>query len=206
MHLYLKGGLLTTIVLMVVGCTSSPAIPDKSHPNEIPVDQVEPLASNLTQDDEYKFGLDLVALEIRNKQFGRADRLLGKLKKYKPDDIRVYRLYTDYYEAKQDYAMAFVSSEQVLKKSGVNSKDEDRHAKYALMTDHYAEADKIYQHWLDDADSTSVEVIALNNLGFSALLQKHYRKAKDYFQKAINKDPLNEKARNNLKLIQTVEP
>lgn len=206
MSAFLKNSCLVLIVFLMAGCTSTPAILDKSHPKEIPVDQVKPLASNLTQDDEYKFGLDLVALEIRNRQFDRADKLLNKLKKYKSDDVRVYRLYTDYYEAKQNYAMAFVSSQQALKQSGSNKKDQGRFAKYALMTDHYAEADKIYQQWLDDADSTSVEVIALNNLGFSALLQKQYQKSKGYFQKAIEKDPLNEKARNNLKLIQTVEP
>lgn len=206
MTLLIKRLAVVVMLIQLVGCTSSPNIPGKHQPKEIPVDQVEPLASNLTEDDEYKFGLDLVALEIRNKQFNRADRLLRKLKKYKPDDIRVYRLYTDYYEAKQDYAMAFISSQQVLKKSGANKKDEDRFARYALMTDHYSEADKIYQQWLDNADSSSVEVIALNNLGFSALLQKRYQKAKSYFQQAIQKDPLNEKARNNLKLIQSVEP
>ncbi|BBN58931.1 tetratricopeptide repeat protein [Hydrogenovibrio marinus] len=196
---------LVLSAVWLAGCTSSPAMPTKNKPSEVPIDQVEPLASNLTEDDEYKFGLDLVALEIRNKQFDQADRLLGKLKKYKSDDIRVYRLYTRYYEAKKNYDMAFVSSQQALKQSGVTQKDEEKFARYALMTNHYVEADKTYQKWLYNADSTTMEVIALNNLGFSSLLQKHYKKARGYFERAIQKDPLNEKARNNLKLIQTVE-
>ena len=198
-------GLGLTLVWLA-GCSSSPSVPSKPKPSEIPIDQAEPLASNLSEDDEYKFGLDLVALEIRNKQFDRADRLLNKLKKYKPDDVKVYRLYTDYYEAKQNLDMAYVSSQQVIKQSGKTKSDEQRFAKFALMTDHYKEAEAIYHQWLEDADSSTLEVVALNNLGFSALLQKHYKKAKDYFEQAIQKDPLNEKARNNLKLIQRVDP
>lgn len=198
--------LLMVGCLFLVGCTSTPSIPDRKKAGEIPANQVEPLANNLSQDDEYKFGLDLVSLEIRNKQFGRADRLLSKLKKYKPNDIEVYRHYTDFYEAQQNYAMAYVSSKQALKQSGVTKSDEGRFAKYALMTDHYQEAEKIYQQWLFDADTNTMKVVALNNLGFSALLQKKYEKARTYFKKAIEKDPLNERARNNLKLIQTVEP
>lgn len=194
------------IFIWIAGCSSSPTMQARPKASEIPIDQVEPLATDLTEEDEYKFGLDLAALEIHNKQFGRADRLLNKLKKYKPDDVRVYRLYTDYYEAKQNLDMAYVSSKQAIKQSEKNQKDEARFAQFALMTDHYSEAENIYQQWLEDAESPTLEVIALNNLGFSALLQKHYKKAKDYFERAIQKDPLNEKARNNLKLIQRVDP
>jgi Tfp pilus assembly protein PilF len=206
MNGFIKSVGIGFIFVWVTGCSSSPSMPAKSKTSEIPIDQTEPLATDLTEDDEYKFGLDLASLEIHNKQFDRADRLLNKLKKYKPDDVQVYRLYTDYYEAKQNLDMAYVSSKQAIKQSGKNRRDEARFAKFALMTDHYSEAENIYQQWLDDANSSVLEVIALNNLGFSALLQKHYKKAKGYFEQAIQKDPLNEKARNNLKLIQRVDP
>ncbi len=50
----------------------------------------------------------------------------------------------------------------------------------------------------------SLHVTALNNLGFSALLQKQYVAAHHFFEQALLKDPLNSKALNNLKLVKTL--
>ncbi|MDX1796380.1 MAG: tetratricopeptide repeat protein [Hydrogenovibrio sp.] len=193
------------LLIWLSGCSSHPSKPSPKMDPELLQEQTKPLATKLTEEDEYLFGLDLADLQIKNKQLDRAEKLLVKLKKFKPEDVRVYRLYTRFYDARQNLEMAYLSSKQALKMKKSSRLDQQRFAKYALLNDHYAEAEKVYRDWLDQDDQQSLKVVALNNLGFSALLQKQYHRAHDYFQQALKIDPLNEKARNNLKLIASVK-
>jgi len=196
---------MASLFVWLTGCSSNPSKPPVKMNPELKREQTKPLASKLTEEDEYLFGLDLANLQIKNKQLDRAEKLLVKLKKFKPEDVRVYRLYTRFYAARQNMEMAYISSKQALKMAKAARLDQQSFAKYALLTDHYGEAEKVYLGWLGQEDKHSLKVVALNNLGFSALLQKQYQRAHDYFQQALEIDPLNEKARNNLKLVASVK-
>lgn len=192
-------------LVLLSGCSSEPKKLSDEMKSSVPMEQVQPLAKDLTEEDEYEFALDLARLNIEREHYEKAYSLLKKLKQFKPEDIRIYRLLSTYYEKQGDLKMAFISSQQTLKSAGKTIQDEQVYARYALLNENYKEADKIYQAWLKRTHSQAVTVIAFNNLGFSALLQKDFDKAQTYFLKALKLDPLNEKARNNLKLIQSIQ-
>lgn len=196
---------VTVFSLLMSGCSSEPKKLSGKPKSSVPMEEVKPLAKELTEEDEYEFALDLARLNIEQEHYEKAYSLLKKLKQFKPDDIRIYRLLSTYYEKQNNLKMAFISSQQTLKNAAKTIQDEQVYARYALLNENYAEADKIYQAWLDRTGSQAVTVIALNNLGFSALLQKDFERAQSYFLKALKLDPLNEKARNNLKLIESIQ-
>lgn len=203
----MKKHFLFVVVFLVLlsGCSSEPKKLSGEMKSSVPMEEVKPLAKDLTEDDEYEFALDLARMNIEQEHYDKAYSLLKKLKQFKPDDIQIYRLLSTYYEKQGDLKMAFISSQQTLKNAAKTIQDEQIYARYALLNENYAEADKIYQAWLDRTGSQAVTVIALNNLGFSALLQKDFERAQTYFLKALKLDPLNEKARNNLKLIESIQ-
>ncbi|QBZ83754.1 TPR repeat-containing protein [Hydrogenovibrio crunogenus] len=196
---------VSVFLILLSGCSSEPKKLSGKTKSSVPMEEVKPLAKDLTEDDEYEFALDLARLNVEQEHYEKAYSLLKKLKQFKPDDIRIYRLLSTYYEKQNDLKMAFISSQQTLKNPAKTIQDEQVYARYALLNENYAEADKIYQAWLDRTKSQAVTVIALNNLGFSALLQKDFERAQTYFLKALKLDPLNEKARNNLKLIESIQ-
>lgn len=193
------------LVVTLTGCGSTPEKPSYADKTSIPMEDVEPLAKELNEQDEYELALDMARLDIKEKRYDKAYLLLTKLKKFKPTDIRIYRLLTQYYAARDDLEMAFIASQQGLKMEGAGINDEQTYARYAMQTNRYQQADAIYQDWYDQSSTESMQVIALNNLGFSALLQQDFKQAKDYLAQALELDPLNEKARNNMKLIQSIQ-
>lgn len=166
--------------------------------------QEAPLSTNLSDEDEYQFALDLAAFQVQHQKFDQAESLLQKLRKENHLDIRVYRLLAQLYEGKKNYDLALIAWREVNKLKQSNIDDEANLARLAIMSDAYSEAEEIYQTWLQNA-SQSTQVSALNNLGFSALLQKKYSEARVYFEQALQKDPLNTKAINNLQLVKTLE-
>ncbi|MEA3405187.1 MAG: tetratricopeptide repeat protein [Pseudomonadota bacterium] len=99
--------------------------------------------------------------------------------------------------------MALVAWKQVNKSVNKTLTDEGELARLALMNEDFALAEEIYQAWLDSVDIQQ-QVSALNNLGFSSVLQKKYPQSKAYFERALEQDPLNTKALNNLKLVNTL--
>lgn len=197
--------LMAAFLFLLSGCSSEPKKLSGERKSSVPMEEVKPLAKDLSEEDEYEFALDLARMKIAQEHYQKAYSLLKKLKQFKPEDIRIYRLLSTYYEKQGNLEMAFVSSQQTLKNPDKTIQDEQKYARYALLNENYAEADRIYQAWLDRTGSQTVTVIALNNLGFSALLQKDFDKAQSYFLRALKLDPLNEKARNNLKLIQSIQ-
>jgi len=161
------------------------------------------LASDLSLKEEYEFALDLAGLELNRKRYSRAEGLLQKLRKIDRDDVRVYRMLAQVYEAQQKPNMALVAWEQVNKSSDKTISDEAELARLALMNEAFELAEGIYKSWLE-SDVLMQKISALNNLGFSAILQKRYVEAQRFFEQALNIDPLNTKALNNLKLVKTL--
>ena len=165
--------------------------------------QSAPLASDLSLEDEYEFALDLVRLELERQHYSRAESLLHKLRKVNRDDVRLYRLLAEVYEAQQKQNMALVSWKEVNKSNDKTIDDESELARMALMNEAFSLAEGIYKTWIE-SDEVLQKISAFNNLGFSALLQKQYPQAKAYFEQALAIDPLNSKALNNLKLVNTL--
>lgn len=199
----LKVFLLVSLLSSIAGCTQLATKADNQIDYAKYSQQVDPLASELNQEEEYQFALDLARLEIERKGYNRAEVLLQKLRKVDGDDIRPYRLLAQVYEAQQKNDLSLVAWQEVNKRAEATIDDESELARLSLIQSEYAPAEAIYQAWLNQPDR-AVQVTALNNLGFSALLQKKYAKAENFFLQALHKDPLNSKAINNLKLVKTL--
>jgi len=199
----LKGLLLASLLTSVVGCSQLSVSPESKVDYARHSQQVEPLATELSQQEEYEFALDLAKLQIQRKRYERAEVLLQKLRKVKGDDIRLYRLLAQVYEAQQKNDLSLIAWQEVNKRVEATIDDESELARLFLMQSEYTPAETIYQAWLNHSNK-AIQVTALNNLGFSALLQKKYTDAENFFLQALQKDPLNSKAINNLKLVKTL--
>lgn len=203
---FMRGFSFLTLVMMLAGCSSLTVNEPTRLDYAKSAQEDKPLAENLGIEDEYKFALDMTRMQVRDGRYEAAEHLLQKMRKFRPKDIEVYRLLAQSYEGQQKYGLALEAWKQADKLPGSTMDDEAELARLALMNGDYALAETTYQSWLNDDDATNNEqVIALNNLGFSALLQKQYSLAKRYFQQALQKDPLNPKAANNLNLLKTME-
>lgn len=165
--------------------------------------QNAPLSTDLNFEEEYEFALDMAKLEVDRKRYSRAEELLQKMRKVNREDERIYRLLAQVYEAQQKPEMALVAWKQVIQSSNRTVDDESELARLALMNEEFDVAESIYRTWLE-SDVVVRKISALNNLGFSALLQKRYEAAHAFFEKALVIDPLNTKALNNLKLVNTL--
>jgi len=199
----LKAGLLVLALAFISGCSQTPSKPELANKAALQQPQTPPLASNLSQKEEYEFALDLAGLELKRQRYARAEGLLQKLRKIDREDVRIYRLLAQVYEAQQKPDMALIAWQQVNKSADKSKNDEGELARLALMNEQYELAQKIYQAWLE-SDDILRQVSALNNLGFSSVLQKQYQQAQVFFEKALELDPLNTKALNNLKLVKTL--
>lgn len=198
-----------TIVMSVVaiaflgGCSQTPTKLADLQKQAYQQPKTKPLASNLNDKDEYEFALDLAQLEVKRQHYSRAEKLLQKLRKINRNDARIYRLLGNVYEGQNKLDLALIAWKEVNKSNDKTTKDQAQLGRLALMENQFNLADSIYQAWLNSGREV-VQVSGLNNLGFSAMLQKHNAKAKAYFKQALQKDPLNSKAMNNLKLLDTL--
>ena len=161
------------------------------------------LTETLNPEQEYKFALDLAGLEVERNNFDRATSILYELRKDNPEDVRPYRLLAKIFEKQDKRALALVAMQQATKLAEHTIDDESELARLALMESNYVLAEQVYNDWLKSSER-SVNVSALNNLGFSALLQKRYEVAKSFFKRALLLDPLNSRALNNLILVDTL--
>ena len=161
------------------------------------------LTETLNPEQEYKLALDLAGLEVERNNFDRATSILYELRKDNPEDVRPYRLLAKIFEKQDKRALALVAMQQATKLAEHTIDDESELARLALMESNYVLAEQVYNDWLKSSER-SVNVSALNNLGFSALLQKRYAVAKSFFKRALLLDPLNSRALNNLILVDTL--
>lgn len=190
------------LVLMVSACTQV-----KTKPVDSSMDRPSELEKGLTEtlnpEQEYKLALDLAELDVKRNNFERATSILDKLRKESPKDVRPYRLLAKIFEKQGKIDLALVSLQEINKLHSHTLDDESELARLALMKQNYVLAEKVYRGWLISTE-VSVNVSALNNLGFAALLQKRYADANVYFNRALVLDPLNSRALNNLALVTTL--
>lgn len=195
--------MLPGLVILLAGCSSTKNKVENNVDYAKYSQQVEPLATELNDQDEYEFALDLANLAIEQKQYARAESILQKARKVQQHDVRTYRMLAKTYEAQGKVNYALISMIEANKQPTKTIDDESELARLALMEDEFTLAEEIYQAWLRSSE-VSRQVSALNNLGFCDLLQKKYISAQEYFEQALQKDPLNTKARNNLQLLKTL--
>lgn len=201
--LSVKAVLMAVLLVLLSGCSQMPKKPVSQIDYAKYSQQVKPLATELGEKEEYQFALDLARLEVDRKRYQRAEMLLQKLRKAESKDIRLYRLLGQVYEAQQKNDRALIAWQEANKLADKTLDDESEMARLSLVEGQYSIAENVYQGWLKKQDAT-LHVSALNNLGFSALLQKRYVQAQNYFEQALQQDPLNGKALNNLKLVKTL--
>ncbi|WP_373020460.1 tetratricopeptide repeat protein [Thiomicrorhabdus sp.] len=201
--LSVKAVLMAVLLVLLSGCSQMPKKPVSQIDYAKYSQQVKPLATELGEKEEYQFALDLARLEVDRKRYQRAEMLLQKLRKAESKDIRLYRLLGQVYEAQKKNDRALIAWQEANKLADKTLDDESEMARLSLVEGQYSIAENVYQGWLKKQDAT-LHVSALNNLGFSALLQKRYVQAQNYFEQALQQDPLNGKALNNLKLVKTL--
>lgn len=199
-----KAGIVAGLLLFLSACSSSPNKVQSQIDYAKFSQQEAPLATELGEKEEYEFALDLARFQVEHQRYVKAESLLQKMRRERPDDIRLYRLLAKVYEGQKKNALALVAWREASKLSSKTLDDESELARLALIESRFSEADSVYHSWLK-AGEKPLQVSALNNLGFSALLQKDFTGAKRYFEQALQKDPLNSKALNNLKLLQSLE-
>jgi Tfp pilus assembly protein PilF len=159
-----------------------------------------PLATQVDGEGQYKLLLDLAVMELKQKRYQQAEPILQKLRKLNRADIQVYRMLAQAYEGQQKQHLALLAWQQINQFDEHTIDDEAEYARLALVEDQYQIAEHIYQQWLN-SEEINHRLSALNNLGFSRLLQKDFSQAREYFQRALKIDPLNSKALNNLILV-----
>ncbi|WP_178863519.1 tetratricopeptide repeat protein [Thiomicrorhabdus cannonii] len=197
-----KGLLIPGLLILLSACSQAPNKPQIDY-SKFSQSQSAPLATELDVKDEYEFALDLARLQVERKRYAAAENLLQKLRRERDDDIRLYRLLGQVYEAQNKTEMARVARSSAVQLKDSSLDDESELARLYLMEGDYAAAESIYQNWVV-GNAKSTQVSGLNNLGFSQLLQKRYAQAEGYFERALVIDPLNRKARDNLKLLNTL--
>ncbi|MBD3754299.1 MAG: tetratricopeptide repeat protein [Gammaproteobacteria bacterium] len=195
----LKGLLVSGLLILLSACSQTPNKPQIDY-SKFSQSQTAPLATELDAKDEYEFALDLARLQVERKRYMAAENLLQKLRRERQDDIRLYRMLGQVYEAQNKTEMARVAWQSAVKQGDKTIDDESELARLYLMEGNYPAAEAIYQSWSSN-ESKTTRVSGFNNLGFSQLLQKQYAQAKAYFQEALMIDPLNRKARDNLQLL-----
>lgn len=193
--------MLPGLLILLSACSQTP----QKAGNQVDYSQFNqpktaPLATELDAKEEYEFALDLARLQMQRKRYAAAENLLQKLRRERDDDIRLYRLLGQVYEAQNRIELARVAWGSAVGLKESTRDDQSELARLHLMEGNYIAAETIYQAWIADAAKTT-QVSGWNNLGFSQLLQKHYQQAQSAFERALQLDPLNRKARDNLQLL-----
>jgi|GEM_PF-2740081 len=191
--------------LMVASLSACTQVTTKALGNDAPRPESldKGLTETLNEEQEYELAIDLAGLEIERDNFDRAISILHELRKDSPADVRPYRLLAQIYEKQDKRSLALVAMKQAVTLPSHTIDDESELARLALMEENYALAEEVYNVWLKSTDR-SVNVSALNNLGFSLLLQKRYFEAWSFFKRALVLDPLNNRALSNLTLVNSL--
>jgi predicted Zn-dependent protease len=141
----MKGFLSASVLSLMVGCSSSFIKNDNKFDYKKYNQKIAPLATDLDQHEEYEFALDLAKLEIKRKRYDRAEVLLQKLRKDQGEDIRIYRLLAQVYEAQKKNDLSLVAWQEVNKRAEATIDDESELARLLLIQSEYKSAEAIYQ-------------------------------------------------------------
>ncbi len=194
---------LLIVGMVVSGCAHQPSRSMSTQE----MNQASALAANLSAEQRLNFTLNLIEQALLDatstQHYQNIEQNLLQLRRNSPNDERVYRYLIEVYTQDSRLDLAYVTAKELIKLPNATLVDQDVFASIALSLEDYVAADRIYQGWLSQPASHT-QVAGLNNLGFSALLQQDWSRAEDYFTLALEKDPLNQRARHNLVLLMTL--
>ncbi len=166
-----------------------------------PRDQPAALQNELGPQEQAAFVRDYCHLLLDTGRLDEAERLLEQLRQEQPADLQVLRLLAQVYERHGKLELALLVRQELHRQHPDDVEDAAQYARVALLSRRYPEAEAVYQHWLANAGHGSrQQVMALNNLGYSRLLQDDAAHAGDYLRQALAIDPLDTRARTNLAL------
>lgn len=183
----LMGGLL-----LATGCAGvSPAADTRT----------DAIKTRLAPAEERRFLHDYARLLIRLERYDQAEDLLAGLRQRQPDSLETVELLAEVYEHQERLPLALEARRQLHRRRPDDTTAAGRYARTALLCGRFEEAEAVFRGWLQQAEPDSPRAVsALNNLGYSALLQGDHRRAADLFKRALAADPLNRRARANLAL------
>ena len=165
----------------------------------------KPLKTVLDEKEQLRFRLDYARLLIKDNKISEAEHLLDSLRKDEAIAPDAYPLLAKVYELQKNWQNAYIAWDVACKLDNSHNIDlQSRLARAALLSEKYDIAEQIYQQWLSPVNqgSKKIQITALNNLGFTYLLQKKYEQAEIYLKQALELDPLDKKALANLRLLQ----
>ncbi len=205
---------LPAVLLLLSGClaekndpavTAMQAMQARIKENNTVVKEEKPLKTVLDDKEQLRFRLDYARLLIKDNKISEAEHLLDSLRKHEAIAPDVYPLLAEVYELQKNWQHAYISWDVACKLDNSHNLDlQSRLARAALLCEKYDIAEQVYQQWLSPVNhgDKRIQVTALNNLGFTYLLQKKYEQAEIYLKQALEFDPLDKKALANLRLLQ----
>ncbi len=186
----MRGPLIVLLSLLLLGCVNP------TRPDDVPA-----LDVRLQGEQQAAFLKDYAALLLSRGDYDEAGRILETLRRSHPDDLEVTRQLAEVYEKNDQLELALLAWERVHGRSG-DRRDAAEYARVALLNEQFEPAEAVFQGWLDEASPGSPDALmALNNLGYSRLLQGDYAQAEAYFEQVLAADPLHTRARANLEWL-----
>ena len=190
--------LLLLVSSILHGCATQTIHPNT--PNE------PPLHTRLDDVQQHAFLIDYAQLLSEYGDHREAIRILEDLRRDHPDNVTIRRYMAHIYEQAGQLDLALLAWEGTYKVGGDPWVDGAEYARVALLVQRYDLARELYHHWLDLAPAdSSRRVTALNNLGYSYLLERQDEQACYWLEQALAIDPLHRRAQANLHLLRRMQ-
>jgi len=189
--------LLLAVTLALGGCAMQPA---SSSGEE------KQLQTRLEGDEQKSFLRDYARLLSESGNHAEAARILEELRREDPANLAITRQIADVYERAGQLELALLAWEGIYRGKGDPLQDGAEYARVALLNRRYGLAREVYHDWLDAAqENSSLRITAMNNLGYSYLLERDMSNARYWFEQALAIDPLHGRSRANLELLRRLQ-
>lgn len=189
--------LLLAVTLALGGCAMQPTSPSGEE---------KQLQTRLEGDEQKSFLRDYARLLSESGNHAEAARILEELRREDPSDLAITRQIADVYERAGQLELALLAWEGIYRGKGDPLQDGAEFARVALLNRRYGLAREVYHDWLDAAgENSSRRITAMNNLGYSYLLERDMSNARYWFERALAIDPLHGRARANLELLRRLQ-
>jgi Tfp pilus assembly protein PilF len=190
--------LLLAATLALGGCAMQQASPSGEE---------KQLQTRLEGDEQKSFLRDYARLLSESGNHAEAARILEELRREDPANLAITRQIADVYERAGQLELALLAWEGIYRgKKGDPLQDGAEFARVALLNRRYGLAREVYHDWLAAAgENSSLRITAMNNLGYSYLLERDMSNARYWFERALAIDPLHGRARANLELLRRLQ-
>jgi Tfp pilus assembly protein PilF len=190
--------LLLAATLALGGCAMQQASPSGEE---------KQLQTRLEGDEQKSFLRDYARLLSESGNHAEAARILEELRREDPANLAITRQIADVYERAGQLELALLAWEGIYRgKKGDPLQDGAEFSRVALLNRRYGLAREVYHDWLAVAgENSSLRITAMNNLGYSYLLERDMSNARYWFERALALDPLHGRSRANLELLRRLQ-